>query len=203
MAEKMTPQERIEIMKENLGTRFVEEAKQTLANGKVLKGRHAQKYFNTEVNQLTFAIDVLYPLNYDEFSQEFPKTIELVSRINGNDVINGMNNGLVTQAWSLDSNVEEIINNIKENIEDPEQAEAEITLRKDVLEETKRMKEEFDIEWNTDLFLKCWHISEGKRRFDYLKEFKGETLANKTIKTLENVGGLDFLKELQNEVYSE
>lgn len=203
MAEKMTPQERIEMMKKNLGTRFVEEAKQTLANGKVLKGRDAKEHFNTELNELTFAIDVLYPLDYDNFAKEFPKTIELVSRVNGNNVVDGVNKGLVIQAWSLESNVNEIIKNINENVKDTEKAEEEIALRQAVLEETKEMKESFDIEWNQDLFWKCWKIKEGEARFEYLKEFKGEKLANKTIDTIEKVGGLDFLRELQKEVYSE
>ena len=199
----MSHEERIEMMKKNLKTKFVDEAKNILQNGKVLKGEDAKEHFNKELNELTFAIDTLYPLTYDEFANEFPKTIELVNKVNGNNVVDGVNKGLVIQGWSLDTNVNEIINNIKENIKDKDIANEEIQLRKDVLAETKRMKEDFNMEWNQDLFWKCWKIKEGETRKAYLKDYLGKTLAQKRIDTLKEIGGLEFLKILQKEVYNE
>lgn len=136
-------------------------------------------------------------------ANEFPKTIELVNKVNGNNVVDGVNKGLVIQGWSLDTNVNEIINNIKENIKDKDIANEEIQLRKDVLAETKRMKEDFNMEWNQDLFWKCWKIKEGEARKAYLKDYLGKTLAQKRINTLKEIGGLEFLKILQKEVYNE
>ena len=199
----MSHEERIEMMKKNLKTKFVDEAKNILQNGKVLKGEDAKEHFNKELNELTFAIDTLYPLTYDEFANEFPKTIELVNKVNGNNVVDGVNKGLVIQGWSLETNVNEIINNIKENIKDEDIANEEIQLRKDVLAETIRMKEDFNMEWNQDLFWKCWKIKEGESRKAYLKDYLGETLAQKRIDTLKQIGGLEFLKILQKEVYNE
>lgn len=199
----MSHEERIEMMKKNLKTKFVDEAKNILQNGKVLKGEDAKEHFNKELNELTFAIDTLYPLTYDEFANEFPKTIELVNKVNGNNVVDGVNKGLVIQGWSLETNVNEIINNIKENIKDKDIANEEIQLRKDVLAETIRMKEDFNMEWNQDLFWKCWKIKEGESRKAYLKDYLGETLAQKRIDTLKEIGGLEFLKILQKEVYNE
>ena len=204
MARKeMTPEERISMMKENLGTKFIDEGKNILRDGKVLKGREALENFNHELNELTFELEELYPLNYEEFKTNFPKTIELVKKVSGNMVVDAVNKGLVIQGWSEKTNVDKITDNIKKNIKDSERANEEIQLRNDVLKEISRMKEDFEIEWSQDLFWKCWKIKEGEIRMQQLKEFKGEDLANKRIQTLEKIGGLDFLRVLQKEVYQE
>lgn len=204
MARKeMTPEERISMMKENLGTKFIDEGKNILRDGKVLKGKEALENFNHELNELTFELEELYPLNYEEFKTNFPKTIELVKKVSGNMVVDAVNKGLVIQGWSEKTNVDKITENIKKNIKDSERAEEEIQLRNDVLKEISRMKEDFEIEWSQDLFWKCWKIKEGEIRMQQLKEFKGEDLANKRIQTLEEIGGLDFLRVLQKEVYQE
>ena len=179
MVKKMTPEERIQFMKKNLKGNFEEEAKTILKDGKVLKGEEAKENFNTELNGLTFEIEELYPLNYDEFVKEFPRTIELVEQVSGNGIVDAVNDGHVIQGWSVESNVNIIINNIKQNVKDPELAEKQITLRQDVLKEITRMKKDFDIEWSQDLFWKCWKIKEGALRLQQLIEFKGETLAQK------------------------
>lgn len=202
MVKEMTPQERIQMMKNNLKGNFEEEAKTIIKDGKILKGEDAKENFNTELNELTFEIEELYPLDYSEFKKEFPRTIELIGKVNGNGVVDAVNKGLVIQGWTVKTNVDQIIKNISANLKDAEKAEEEISLRKDVLAETKRMKEDFDIEWNQDLFWKCWKIKEGEIRFDQLVQFKGEKLANKRIDTLRNIGGLEFLKVLQEEIYS-
>lgn len=201
MAKAMTPEERISIMKENLGTSFVEEAKTILQDGKILKGEDARKNFNTELNELTFAIEELYPLAYEEFKKEFPKTVELTSKVSGNSVVKGVNDGIVINGWSDAALVTSVINNIKNNVSDTEAAEKEITLRKEVLSEIGRMKTDFNIEWCNDLFWKIWKITQGESRFEKLKADKGEELANKRIETLKEIGGLKFLKVLQDEVY--
>ena len=204
MARKeMTPEERISMMKENLGTKFIDEGKNILRDGKVLKGREALENFNHELNELTFELEELYPLNYEEFKTNFPKTIELVKKVSGNMVVDAVNKGLVIQGWSEKTNVDKITDNIKKNIKDSERANEEIQLRNDALKEISRMKEDFEIEWSQDLFWKCWKIKEGEIRMQQLKEFKGEDLANKRIQTLEKIGGLDFLRVLQKEVYQE
>lgn len=201
--QQITPEARIEMMKNNLGTKFTEEAKTILKDGKILKGEEAREHFNTELNELTFALETLYPLNYDEFKEAYANIIALIDTVSGNNVVNAVQKGHVVQGWSLKSNVDNIINNIKENVKDPERAQAEITLRKAVLEEITAMKEEYEIEWNQDLFWKCWKIKEGEIRLEQLIEFKGEQLAQKRIQTLKDCGGLDFLALLQKEVYSE
>lgn len=203
MVKKMTPEERIQFMKKNLKGNFEEEAKTILKDGKVLKGEEAKENFNTELNGLTFEIEELYPLNYDEFVKEFPRTIELVEQVSGNGIVDAVNDGHVIQGWSVESNVNIIINNIKQNVKDPELAEKQITLRQDVLKEITRMKKDFDIEWSQDLFWKCWKIKEGALRLQQLIEFKGETLAQKRIDTIKQIGGIEFLKVLQKEVYQE
>ena len=201
MNKEMTPQERIEAMKKNLGNNFVEEAKNILKDGKILKGQDALEHFNKELNELTFEMEQLYPLNYEEFKQEFPRTIQLIQKVNSTNVIDAVNKGLVLQGWTVEANVNKIIENIKNNVQDPAKAEEEIALREDVLSETKRMKESFEIEWCSDLFWKTWKIKEGESRFKQLVQSKGETQANKRIQTLKNIGGLEFLKILQEEVY--
>lgn len=203
MVKKMTPEERIQFMKKNLKGNFEEEAKTILKDGKVLKGEEAKENFNTELNGLTFEIEELYPLNYDEFVKEFPRTIELIEQVSGNGIVDAVNDGHVIQGWSVESNVNIIINNIKQNVKDPELAEKQITLRQDVLKEITRMKKDFDIEWSQDLFWKCWKIKEGALRLQQLIEFKGETLAQKRIDTIKQIGGIEFLKVLQKEVYQE
>lgn len=135
MAKQMSHEERIEIMKKNLGTRFEEEARKILADGKILKGNEAFENFNKELNELTFEMEQLYPLTYPEFKEAFPRTIELVSKVNGNKIVDAVNKGLVLQGWSEESNVNEIIANIKENIIDEDKAKKEISLRKDVMNE--------------------------------------------------------------------
>lgn len=201
MSKEMTPQERIEMMKKNLGTNFNKEGKTILKDGKVVKGKDALEHFNTELNELTFEIEELYPLNYEEFKKEFPRTIELVEKVNGNNVVKAVNEGLVIQGWSVETNVDQIIQNIKDNVSDVKKAEEEIALRRDVLSEIKRMKDSFEIDWCEDLFWKAWKIKEGNKRFDELVQAKGETLANKRINTIENIGGIEFLKVLQEEIY--
>ncbi len=203
MVKKMTPEERIQFMKKNLKGNFEEEAKTILKDGKILKGEEAKENFNTELNGLTFEIEELYPLNYDEFAKEFPRTIELVEQVSGNGIVDAVNDGHVIQGWSVESNVNIIINNIKQNVKDPELAEKQITLRQDVFKEITRMKKDFDIEWSQDLFWKCWKIKEGALRLQQLIEFKGETLAQKRIDTIKQIGGIEFLKVLQKEVYQE
>lgn len=200
---KKTPEERIQLLKENLGSKFKDEAKLVIRDGKVLKGKESEEHFDTQLNKLTFARETIYPLNYNQFKTEFPKTIELVSKVEGSDVIDGINNGYVLNGWSERNNVDEIIENIKENIEDQEQADAEILLREEVFNEIKKMKEAFQIDWCADLFLKTWKIQEGIRVWKILISEKGETLAKKRIKTIEDCGGLPFLELLQKEVYGE
>ena len=197
----MTYEERIETMKENLGLKFVEEAKRIIKDAKVIKGLDAEENFNTELNELTFELEELYPLNYEEFKKEFPRTIELVKTIKGSIVTDSVKKGFVIQGWYVESNVEEIINNIKKNMKDGEKAKEMIALRKDVMEEINRMKKDFDIEWNQDLFWKTWKIKEGEARWNYLKNYKGEKWAQKRIDTIKNIGGLEFVKILQNEIY--
>ena len=204
MANKeMTFEERISMMKENLGSDFEDKAKIILKNGKVLKGEDSKENFNTELNELTFELEQLYPLTYDEFKKEFPATIKLVQKVNGSAVVNAVNKGTVLQGWSLETNVNQIIDNIKNNVKDPEKAKAEILLRQNVLKEIEEMKEKHEIEWCVDLFWKCWKIKEGEERFEYLKDCEGETNAKNTIDNLKKVGGLEFLKVLQKEVYPE
>lgn len=203
ISKEISYEERIELMKKNLGLKFVETAKQTLKDGKVIKGENALKNFNTEVNELTFEIEELYPLTYEEFKKEFPKTIELVEIVSGGTVVSAVKKGIVTSGFSLKTNVDEIIENIKNNVEDEEKRKESIQLRLDVLAETKRMKDEFNIEWCQDLFWKCWKIKEGEARWNYLVKTKGEELAKKRIKSIKDVGGVEFLKVLQREVYGE
>ena len=199
----MTFEERISLMRENLGTKFDEEAKKILADGKILKGKDAEENFNTELNELTFEIEQLYPLDYQQFKENFPNTIKLVSKVPGTKILDNVNKGFVVQSWAVKTNVDSVIDNIKKNIKDTEKAQEEITLRENVFEEIKRMKESFDIEWSQDLFWKCWKIKEGERQLKELQDLKGETLAQNRIDTLNKIGGIDFLQELQKEVYSE
>lgn len=203
MVKEMTPEERIEVMKNNLQSKFEDEAKTILKDGKVLKAEEAKKNFNTELNELTFEIDKLYPLDYEEFKANFPKTIELVQKVNGNNVVDAVNKGLVIQGWAVKSNVETIIENIKNNVQDEEKAKEEISLRNSVYNEIQTMKEKFDIEWCQDLFWKTWKIKEGEKRMEQLIEFRGEDLAQKRIDNLKQIGGLNFLSILQKEVYQE
>lgn len=203
MVKEMTPEERIEVMKNNLQSKFEDEAKTILKDGKVLKAEEAKKNFNTELNELTFEIDKLYPLDYEEFKANFPKTIELVQKVNGNNVVDAVNKGLVIQGWAVKSNVETIIENIKNNVQDKEKAKEEISLRNSVYNEIQTMKEKFDIEWCQDLFWKTWKIKEGEKRMEQLIEFRGEDLAQKRIDNLKQIGGLNFLSILQKEVYQE
>ena len=200
--ENMTYEERIEMMKKNHGLKFVEIAKTIIKNSKVIKGEDAEEHFNKELNELTFEIEEIYPLTYKEFKKEFPKTIELVATVGGSVVVDSVKKGLVLQGWSLETNVSEIINNIKSNVRDEEKAKEAIQLRKDVLEETKKMAE-IDMEWNQDLFWKCWKIKEGEARWKYLVNYKGKKMAKKTIDDIKNIGGLEFIEVLQKEIYGE
>lgn len=197
----MTYEQRIETMKENLGLKFVEEAKKVIKNGKVIKGENAKETFNTQVNKLTFEVEEIYPLNYEQFKEKFPRTIELVNTVTGGMVNDGVKKGLVLQGWSVRTNVDEIIENIKENIENKEEQEREITLRNDAFDEINEMKEKYEIDWSGDLFYKLWNIKEGEARWNFLVKTKGETLAKKEIDNIRNVGGLEFIKALQQEVY--
>ena len=199
--ENMTYEQRIEAMKTNLGLKFVEEAKKIVKDCKVIKGEDAEENFNTTLNTLTFEVEELYPLTYKEFKKEFPRTIELVETVGGSIVTDSVKKGLVLQGWALETNVNEIINNIKKNVKDEKKREEAITLRKDVMEEISRMKNDFDIEWSQDLFWKCWKIKEGEARWNYLKNTKGEKLAKKRIDTIRKVGGIEFCKLLQEEIY--
>ena len=74
----MTYEERIETMKENMGLKFVEQAKAIIKDCKVIKGEDAEENFNKELNELTFEVEEIYPLTYKEFKKEFPKIIELI-----------------------------------------------------------------------------------------------------------------------------
>ena len=94
-----------------------------------------------------------------------------------------------------------MINNIKRNVEESEKQKNAIQQRKDVMNEIKKMKEDFSIEWCQDLFWKCWKIKEGVARWDYLVKTKGETLAKKRIDSIKSIGGLEFIEVLQKEVY--
>ena len=199
--EEMTYEERIEAMKENLGLKFVEEAKKILKDGKVIKGEEARKNFNTELNQLTFEVEEIYPLDYEEFKKEFPQTIKLVETVSGSLVTDSVKKGLVIQGWAVETNVNKIIENIEKNVSDKQKKKESIALRKDVMKEIGRMKDEFDIDWCTDLFWKTWKIKEGEKRFDFLVRTKGESQTKKRIETIRNVGGIGFLKALQNEIY--
>lgn len=201
--ENMTYEERIDFMKKNHGLKFVEIAKTIIKNGKVIKGEEARENFNTEVNSLTFEIEELYPLDYEEFKKEFPKTIELVETVKGGIVVDSVKKGLVLQGWTVETNVKEVINNIKNNVKNPKEAEEAIKLREEVLKETKVMKEKFDFEWNQDLFWKAWKIKEGEARWKYLVNYKGEKIAKKTIDDIKNIGGLEFIEALQKEVYGD
>lgn len=201
--ENMTYEERIQLMKKNLGLKFVETGKKTLRDGKVIKGEESLKNFNTEVNELTFEIEELYPLNYEEFKKEFPKTIELVEIVSGGTVVNAVKKGIVISGFSLKTNVDEIIKNIENNVEDEKKRKEAIQLRLDVLNETQRMKDEFNIEWCEDLFWKTWKIKEGEARWNYLVKTKGEKLAKKRIQSIKDIGGLEFLEALQKEIYGE
>ena len=197
----MTYEERISLMRENLGSNFEDEAKKILNNGKVIKGEIAKENFNTELNELTFEIEKLYPLDYKSFKENFPNIIKLVERIPGTNILDSVNKGLVIQSWSTRVNVDQIIKNIKNNVADVNKAQEEINLRENVYEEIQTMKEEFDIDWCQDLFWKCWRIKEGERVYKSLVDLKGEKLANKTINSIKKIGGTDFLKVLQEEVY--
>lgn len=201
--ENMTYEERIEFMKKNHGLKFVEIAKTIIKNGKVIKGEEARENFNTEVNSLTFEIEELYPLTYEEFKKEFPKIIELVETVKGGIVVDSVKKGLVLQGWTVETNVKEVINNIKNNVKNPKEAEEAIKLREEVLKESKLMKEKFDFEWNQDLFWKAWKIKEGEARWKYLVNYKGEKIAKKTIDDIKNIGGLEFIEALQKEVYGD
>lgn len=200
--EEMTYEERIEIMKKNMGLKFVDEGKKTLKDGKVLKGEESKENFNTKLNTLTFEMEELYPLDYEGFKKEFPKTIELVETVGGAVVVESVKRGFVIQGWAVRTNVDEIIENINKNVKGSER-EKQIELREKVFLEIKRMKDEFDIEWNQDLFWKCWKIKEGEKRWNYLKNTMGEKLAKKTIDSIRKVGGLEFLEVLQKEIYGE
>lgn len=197
----MTYEERIEVMKKNLGLKFVEEGKRIIKDCKVIKGEEALENFNTTLNTLTFEIEELYPLDYKEFKKEFPRTIELVTTVGGSVVNDSVEKGLVLQGWALETNVNEIINNINKNVKDEKKKEELIALRKDVMKEISRMKNDFDIEWSQDLFWKCWKIKEGEARWNFLKNAKGETLAKKRIDSIRKVGGVEFCKVLQEEIY--
>ena len=199
----MTYEQRIETMKENLGLKFIERAKGIIKDAKVIKGENAYENFNEELNELTFEIEEIYPLNYDEFKKEFPRTIELVETVKGTSVTDSVKKGLVLQGWSLETNVNEIIQRIKKNVKDENQQKESIALRKDVLSEINRMNKDFGIEWCADLFWKCWHIKEGEKRFEFIKKSKGEKEAQKRIDTIKKIGGLDFIEVLKIEVYGE
>ena len=197
----MTYEQRIETMKQNMGLKFVEEAKKIIKDCKVIKGEDAEENFNTELNTLTFEVEELYPLTYKEFKKEFPNIIKLVETVGGAIVTDSVKKGLVIQGWAVESNVKEVIDNIKKNIKDTEKAQELISLRENVMEEINRMKKDFEMEWNQDLFWKCWKIKEGEKRWNYLKDFKGETLAKKRIENIKNIGGIEFCKKLQEEIY--
>lgn len=199
----MTYEERIESMKKNMGLKFIEKAKAIIKDAKVIKGEDSLKNFNEELNELTFEIEKIYALDYEEFKKEFPKTIELVETVKGSVVTDSVKKGIVIQGWSVETNVNQIIERIKTNVEDEEQRKKAIALRKNVFEEIKRMKKDFNIEWCTDLFWKCWKIKEGEKRWNYLKNYKGEELAKKRIDNIKKIGGLEFIEVLQKEVFGE
>ena len=147
---ELSYQERIESMKENMGFNFREQGKIILKDAKCIKGVQAEENFNTEINELTFELEELYPLNYEEFKKEFPKTIELVSTVTGSTVIDAVKKGIVIEGWAVKTNVDKTIQNIKNNIKDVEEQEKLIQLRIDVMNEIERMKEDFDMDWSQD-----------------------------------------------------
>ena len=197
----ITYEQRIETMKENMGLKFTEEAKKIIKDCKVIKGEDAEENFNKELNDLTFEIEEIYALNYEQFKEKFPKTIELVKSVGGSVVTDSVKKGLVLQGWALKTNVDKIIENIKKNVKDEKKQEEAIKLRTEVMNEIATMKDKYDIEWCQDLFWKCWKIKEGEARWDYLVKQKGEKLATKRINTIKEIGGIEFCKVLQDEVY--
>lgn len=197
----MSYEERIETMKENLGLKFTEEAKKIISDCKVIKGEDAEENFNKELNDLTFEIEEIYALDYEQFKEKFPNTIKLIKSVGGSVVTDSVKKGLVLQGWALETNVNKIIENIKKNVKDKEKQKEAITLRKEVMNEIATMKNEYDIDWCQDLFWKCWKIKEGEARWNYLVKQKGEKLARKRINTIKEIGGIEFCKLLQNEVY--
>ena len=201
--ENMTYEERIEQMKVNSGLKFVEEAKKVIKDAKVIKGEESRENFNTELNELTFEIEELYPLDYESFAKEFPKTIELVSTISGSVVTDSVKKGLVIQGWALETNVNQVIDNINKNVKNEKKRNDAIQLRLDVMKEISRMEKDFGIEWNQDIFWKCWKIKEGIKRWEFIKNAKGEKLAQKRIDTIKKIGGLEFVEVLQKEIYGE
>ena len=198
---KMSHEERIETMKKNMGLKFTEEAKKIIADCKVIKGEDAEENFNKELNDLTFEIEEIYALDYEQFKEKFPNTINLVKSVGGAVVTDSVKKGLVLQGWALETNVNKIIENIKKNVKDKQKQDEAITLRKEVMKEIATMKNEYDIDWCQDLFWKCWKIKEGEARWNYLVKQKGEKLATKRINTIKEIGGIEFCKLLQNEVY--
>ena len=199
--ENMTYEQRIEVMKTNLGNKFKEEGKRIIKDAKVIKGEETEENFNTELNELTFEIEELYPLNYNEFKKEFPKTIELVDTVGGGVVKDAVDKGTVTDGWKVRTNVDETINNIKTNVKDEKVQKDAIQLREDVFSEIQRMEKDFGIEWVGDLFYKCWHIKEGQARWNYLVKTKGEKVAKKKIDNIRKVGGMEFIEVLKEEIY--
>lgn len=197
----MSYEERIETMKENMGLKFTEEAKKIIADCKVIKGEDAEENFNKELNDLTFEIEEIYALDYEQFKEKFPNTIKLIKSVGGGVVTDSVKKGIVLQGWALETNVNKIIENIKKNVKDKQKQDEAITLRKEVMNEIATMKKEYDIEWCQDLFWKCWKIKEGEARWNYLVKQKGEKLARKRINTIKEIGGIEFVKLLQNEVY--
>ena len=198
---KMSYEERIETMKENLGLKFKEDAKKIISDCKVIKGEDAEENFNKELNDLTFEIEEIYALDYEQFKEKFPNTIKLIKSVGGNVVTDSVKKGVVLQGWALETNVNKIIENIKKNVKDKQKQDEAITLRKEVMNEISIMKKEYDIEWCQDIFWKCWKIKEGEARWNYLVKQKGEKLARKRINTIKEIGGIEFCKLLQNEVY--
>ena len=107
----MSYEERIETMKENLGLKFTEEAKKIISDCKVIKGEDAEENFNKELNDLTFEIEEIYALDYEQFKEKFPNTIKLIKSVGGSVVTDSVKKGLVLQGWALETNVNKIIEN--------------------------------------------------------------------------------------------
>ena len=188
-------------MQEKMGIKFVENAKEILKNGKVLKGEDKKTNFNTELDEITYELEEIYPLNYEEFAKEFPNVIKNVERVKGSVVMKSVEKGLVIQGWSVRTNVDQIIENAKKNIDNESKRNEAIELANATYEECQRMKEEFGIEWCEDLFWKCYSIKEGQARWNYLVKMKGEKVAEKKIKSIRKQGGIEFIRALQDVIY--
>ena len=192
----------IEEMANKMGMKFIENCKTIINNGKVVKGENRYNDFNTELDEITYEIEEIYPIDYDTFKEEFPNTIRNVERIGGGVVYKKVERGDVIQGWSVKSNVDATIERAKIRLSEfPKKQKEAVELAEKTFEETQRMKEEYDIEWCSDLFWKIYAIKEGKARWNYLVKQKGEKQAKKIVQNIKDKGGEEFIKALSIVVY--